>query len=238
MKYELPCEIVQDLLPNYIEHLTKPQTTEAVQAHLAQCHTCRDALQAMTAPAPATDAREDENLLKTLKRRLSSRQRRTVAAAIAAVLLVVGCGTFAATAPIRAVDALSICAQADVYDLHEQAAQGDTAASVTIGTDDGDDATWIVSLPQYAIRFNASDALLEESATAYRIASDYRLRSIREETVQEGGKTVLRLSDAKTSLLFGKMEQGGYQEVGLAFQALDEIRYVDADGAETVLWQK
>lgn len=42
MKYELPCEIVQDLLPSYIDGLTNESTTESVDAHLQTCEVCRE----------------------------------------------------------------------------------------------------------------------------------------------------------------------------------------------------
>ena len=37
---ELPCAIVEDLLPAYVERLTSEETTAAVEAHLASCPAC------------------------------------------------------------------------------------------------------------------------------------------------------------------------------------------------------
>ena len=41
MKYELPCDIVKDLLPNYIDGLTGDSSTESVDAHLKKCKICK-----------------------------------------------------------------------------------------------------------------------------------------------------------------------------------------------------
>ena len=41
MRNETSCSIIRDLLPNYAEGLTSPETSEVVKAHLETCHTCR-----------------------------------------------------------------------------------------------------------------------------------------------------------------------------------------------------
>ena len=42
MSDKLRCEIVQDLLPSYVDGLTSDETNEAVKDHLADCVSCRD----------------------------------------------------------------------------------------------------------------------------------------------------------------------------------------------------
>ena len=37
MKYNLPCEILRDLLPSYIDNLSNEVTAEAVKVHLDHC---------------------------------------------------------------------------------------------------------------------------------------------------------------------------------------------------------
>ena len=37
MKDNLPCAVVRDLLPIYVEGLTEPETNAAVEAHLKTC---------------------------------------------------------------------------------------------------------------------------------------------------------------------------------------------------------
>ena len=42
MSDKLRCEIVQDLLPSYVDGLTSDETNEAIKDHLADCVSCRD----------------------------------------------------------------------------------------------------------------------------------------------------------------------------------------------------
>lgn len=52
----LPCHIVKDLLPSYLDHLTGPETEADMQEHLASCPDCRAARDAMAADLGAEKA--------------------------------------------------------------------------------------------------------------------------------------------------------------------------------------
>ena len=86
---ELPCAIVEDLLPAYVEGLTSEETTAAVEAHLASCPACaakRTAMGAEEGPSPeeAEETAREVDYLKAVRRR----GRRRVAAAILCTVLV------------------------------------------------------------------------------------------------------------------------------------------------------
>lgn len=86
---ELPCAIVEDLLPAYVEGLTSEETTAAVEAHLASCPACaakRAAMGAEEGPSPEESAEtaREVDYLKAVRRR----SRRRVAAAILCTVLV------------------------------------------------------------------------------------------------------------------------------------------------------
>ena len=86
---ELPCAIVEDLLPAYVEGLTSEETTAAVEAHLASCPACaakRAAMGAEEGPSPeeAEETAREVDYLKAVRRR----GRRRVAAAILCTVLV------------------------------------------------------------------------------------------------------------------------------------------------------
>ena len=89
---ELPCAIVEDLLPAYVEGLTSEETRQAVEAHLASCPACAAKRAAMGAEEAAeTDAEEtarEVDYLKTVRRR----NRRRVALAVLATLLALTAG--------------------------------------------------------------------------------------------------------------------------------------------------
>lgn len=86
---ELPCAVVEDLLPAYMEGLTSEETRQAVEAHLASCPACaakRAAMGAEEGPSPAETAEtaREVDYLKAVRRR----SRRRVAAAILCTVLV------------------------------------------------------------------------------------------------------------------------------------------------------
>ena len=86
---ELPCAIVEDLLPAYVEGLTSEETTAAVEAHLASCPACaakRAAMGTEEGPSPeeAEETAREVDYLKKVRRR----GRRRVAAAILCTVLV------------------------------------------------------------------------------------------------------------------------------------------------------
>ena len=86
---ELPCAIVEDLLPAYVEGLTAEETRQAVEAHLASCPACaakRAAMGAEEGPSPeeSEETAREVDYLKAVRRR----SRRRVAAAILCTVLV------------------------------------------------------------------------------------------------------------------------------------------------------
>lgn len=85
MTEKTSCEMIRDLLPLYVEHLTSPETEKEIQAHLAECAACREIYEEMTAPEPSRKEPipEVDGLKKVKKRR-----RLVIAAAALAVVLI------------------------------------------------------------------------------------------------------------------------------------------------------
>lgn len=52
MKNDLTCEVVQDLLPSYVDHLTSDVTNTAIETHIRECADCRRILSDMQTPEP------------------------------------------------------------------------------------------------------------------------------------------------------------------------------------------
>ncbi|MGG1551264.1 zf-HC2 domain-containing protein [Paenibacillus ferrarius] len=71
MEPRLNCQIVQDLLPNYIEGLTSDITNTSIQEHLATCGECRKVLEQMTRDSQEIKVVPPKhiNFLKKVKRR-------------------------------------------------------------------------------------------------------------------------------------------------------------------------
>ena len=88
MKNDLSCGVVKDLLPGYIENLMSEETNRAVEAHLAECDSCRAVLAAMRGGDGAIipDAAEEKEIdyLKKLHR---AEKKRLLAGVLAVALL-------------------------------------------------------------------------------------------------------------------------------------------------------
>ena len=89
---ELPCAVVEDLLPAYVEGLTSEETTAAVEAHLASCPACaakRAAMGAEEGPSPeeAAETAREVDYLKAVRRRSRRRITLAVLATLLALLL-------------------------------------------------------------------------------------------------------------------------------------------------------
>ena len=66
MNDKLDCNIVQDLLPAYIDGLTSSKTNEVVKEHLESCAGCSDTFKRMTEPEP--EGREEDLEVDYLKK--------------------------------------------------------------------------------------------------------------------------------------------------------------------------
>lgn len=65
---ELPCDIIEDLLPLYIEHVETEDTRAVVEAHLAGCPVCREKAEQMGRLVPVAGEVDTGILQKTRQR--------------------------------------------------------------------------------------------------------------------------------------------------------------------------
>ncbi len=84
---KLPCAVTRDLLPLYTEKMLESETTELVQAHLADCPGCRQKLSELN--ADTTPPAEATRPLKALKKELQTRRWFTAAVAALCVFIAV-----------------------------------------------------------------------------------------------------------------------------------------------------
>ncbi len=89
MKNNLPCAVVRDLLPSYVEGLTEPETNEAVKAHLDGCADCQKRYEAMKTPRQTEKGQQEKEVayLKTIRKRNRNRIVLAVAGVLAVVLV-------------------------------------------------------------------------------------------------------------------------------------------------------
>lgn len=91
MKNELTCEVVQDLLPSYVDHLTSDITNTAIVSHVKNCEDCRRILAAMQAPEslPEKDP-ADASTIDFLKKNRKKNRNRILASVLTVALLLSG----------------------------------------------------------------------------------------------------------------------------------------------------
>ncbi len=83
MKHKLPCELVRDLFPTYIDELTSDVTNEWIKEHVEDCGECRTVLDTMREPEGQPRAQEEEKEIDFLKKA----RRRSVKITVASILL-------------------------------------------------------------------------------------------------------------------------------------------------------
>lgn len=86
------CPLIRDLLALYAEDMTSPETNQFIEAHLAGCEACQQALAALRAPQPLPEPM-DAAPLKKLRGRLTRYRNQVIAVTaliVAAVFILVG----------------------------------------------------------------------------------------------------------------------------------------------------
>lgn len=68
MKEKLNCNIVQDLLPNYIEKLTKEETNNFIKEHLKECEECKKILESMSKDIQVDSKKTSNKEIKYIKK--------------------------------------------------------------------------------------------------------------------------------------------------------------------------
>ncbi len=82
---KIPCELIRDILPSYVDGLTDPVTNREVEAHVAGCPDCRNALEAMKTPEPVPVEQEPIDFLRKNRKR---NRRIAVGSIVAAAVIV------------------------------------------------------------------------------------------------------------------------------------------------------
>lgn len=86
MENKRTCAIVQDLLPAYIDKLTKPETTAFVDAHLTDCALCRKVCRDMAGDMPPAAIQAEKVVRRLQQKRL---KRLVIGWSIAAAVLLI-----------------------------------------------------------------------------------------------------------------------------------------------------
>ena len=94
----VPCSVIQDLLPLYCDGLCSEESKKLVQAHIAYCETCAEELCLMNAPMAAAEAEQEVQTARAASRAWNKNRHRglrtgillTVLLALAAAAVLLG----------------------------------------------------------------------------------------------------------------------------------------------------
>lgn len=88
MSNKLPCEVVRDLFPSYIDGLTSDKTNEMITEHVEECAPCKEILDAMREPELHPFKEEEKKEVDFLKKN-RKRNRFIVFGSMAAAIVVI-----------------------------------------------------------------------------------------------------------------------------------------------------
>lgn len=253
MKYNLPCEILRDLLPSYIDNLSNEVTAEAVKEHLAHCKECRNVYETMKNDCRNSSSEkhsesksgDDKELFKKINKKLNKRTKAAVIAGIAAVIVVLGGAQLLFNTPLKNIPVEEVSATASVYPTEEIAskAEADEEFSVNISKDPMNDnyqPEFVIEIPGTGYDgIGVSQGLLDscEYVSLISFDSPYVLDYIDSEYKTENGKTTLYIYAFKTTILNNKTSSMNTSSSTLQFANVDKIVYVDENGSNTIMWE-
>lgn len=88
MKNNLTCELVQDLLPSYIDGLTSDITNGAVREHISHCDKCKATLENMSQPCNEEKITNEKKEIDFLKKARKKNIRVIISSLISVVLVI------------------------------------------------------------------------------------------------------------------------------------------------------
>lgn len=133
MKNDLTCEVVQDLLPSYVDGLTSDVSNQAVEQHLKTCESCRKLYREMQEPMNGENVSDINEGQKADSKNLSeidylkkirSKNRMRILAAVLIFAIAVGVGLWSKVYVIGQKVEQAEFVQADVVVRHNVSVQG------------------------------------------------------------------------------------------------------------------
>lgn len=254
MKNELPCEIIKDLLPTYIDGLASAATSQAVEEHMKGCSECAALHNTMKKQCPmgteekTKDTETEKALFKKINKKLTRKTRNTAIAGIIAVIAVICASQLLFVRALKDVPLSEVSVSASVYPIKELAAvsaetktDGD-AYSVVISKDESyDDPIFSISIPDTAYsNIGITESAMNECEYVSLISWDspYVIKDISFDYSTSDGESIMYIKAFKTSLLNNKTAGDSTASSTIQFSDTDKIVYVDKNGTETILWEK
>lgn len=262
MRIDLPCEIVKDLLPNYVDGLASDSSTESVEQHLKQCSECQTLYETMRkeyqepsrrSVEPTEETVREKTLFRKINRKLNKKVRRVAILGAAGVLCVsvLVYGLF--NVAVKEVQPEDVTVSAHVYDMADMTeweqphviAYDDIESARNIASyiskgEENIGKVYYLNIPDSPqISFTVTEEVMEDCpyVTVIEYSSPYYLRAIDSEYKNVNDERILYITGFHTTMLNNKVEEWDNRIVTLDFSKVDKIVYVDDNQRETVLWE-
>lgn len=89
MKSKIPCDLIKDLLPLYVDELTSETTDKEVELHVSECENCNKSLQLMKNPDVTIPEDEEKEIKFLEKNRRVNRMVVMATFAVSAILIAI-----------------------------------------------------------------------------------------------------------------------------------------------------
>ena len=244
MKSNLPCDIVNDLLPNYIDGLVSKTTIESVEAHLQQCETCNRVYKSMKEENSGCNydsVEEEKALLKKIHRKVNKKVKKAVVIGIVGIILSVGLVGFLFQKPIKEVPFNEVSVSAVVYPLEDIVTEvgqnrQDDLPFIKKYESEKDEMLYTISIPDLS-DIQVSKGVMDscqyvsyiEWESPYLVNMKYDIQTI-------DNKEVMYVTGLKTTL-FNNKAQNNITQRTIDFRKIDKIVYVKEDGTENIMWE-
>lgn len=258
MKY--PCGMIKDLLPLYVDEVAGDDSRRAVDEHLAECDSCREYLAAMkggnalpqkSAMSDGCDNKEDEIMdemmeksLKKVKTRIDRKTRRMMAAAMAAVLIVLGGWQVLFNVPLKTVPLDDVRVTVGSYKLQELPYQlvtgndedGNGKVTVSMYDDVGDRTpTYRVEIPAMPdSQLQVTEDTMDTGGYVSAVSLESKCRLANIDWGIDGD--VMYIHTLKTTLLGRHTADFAYRNDSIDFRPINKVVYLNGD-TKTVLWE-
>ena len=263
MKINLPCEIVRDLLPSYIDELTSEMSTKAVDEHLKECENCQDILGEMKRDlvqekqAEGGDFEgelgenlqrdstfdEDKKVIQKINRKINRRLKFSIFMGLFSVILVFIAIYILYNEALKKVSIDDIEVTAKVYEMDELEIEYGT--SMVTEKTGGEERSYeekiaILHIPESymsSVEVTASSLEEKEYLTVISLKSPYFLNRYTRDFQKQGDDMVLYLGGFRTTFLKNQPFSADQMTHSMEFEKIDKIAYIHEDGTETVLWE-
>jgi hypothetical protein len=262
MNVKLPCEIIRDLLPSYIDGLANEVTKAAVDEHLDECAECTEVCESMKKeyekeilPEPEQDASEEKVMIHKIKKKLNRKVKIAIEVGVVALLLALGTFELLFNAVINEIPRDEVEVSVVVYPMEEIATLDDGSGTmiglgddpdkfVSVSLTDADSASeqkeFVIQMPDSPdSHMTVTQDIVDtyDSLTLIKWKSPYFLRAILWDIKDVDGKRVMYIEYYRTTFLNNKIANSGSVTTSIEFGVLDKIIYLEKDGSETVLWE-